>query len=71
MSIVDPSVLELLNHAESRYTLVVEASKRGREIVNGALPMIDRKDRKPLSCAVEEIDRGLLIYHRNLEDEEA
>ena len=28
MSIVDPSVLELLNHAESRYTLVVEASKR-------------------------------------------
>ena len=33
--------------------------------------MIDRKDRKPLSCAVEEIDRGLLIYHRNLEDEEA
>ncbi len=26
MSIVDPSVLELLNHAESRYTLVVEAS---------------------------------------------
>lgn len=42
MSIVDPSVLDLLNHAESRYTLVVEASKRGREIVNGALP-IDRK----------------------------
>ena len=41
MSIVDPSVLELLNHAESHYTLVVEASKRGREIVNGALPMID------------------------------
>ena len=37
MSIVDPSVLELLNHAESRYTLVVEASKRGREIVNGAM----------------------------------
>ena len=29
MSIVDPSVLELLNHAESCYTLVVEASKRG------------------------------------------
>ena len=48
MSIVDPSVLELLNHAESRYTLVVEASKRGREIVNGALPMIDAEGMKPL-----------------------
>ena len=39
MSIVDPSVLELLNHAESRYTLVVEASKRGREIVNDNLDL--------------------------------
>ena len=39
MSIVDPSVLELLNHAESRYTLVVEASKRGREIVNDNLEL--------------------------------
>ena len=48
MSIVDPSVLELLNHADSRYTLVVEASKRGREIVNGALPMIDAEGMKPL-----------------------
>ena len=34
MSIVDPSVLELLNHADSRYTLVVEASKRAREVVS-------------------------------------
>ena len=33
MSIVDPSVLELLEHADSRYTLVVEASKRAREVV--------------------------------------
>ena len=28
MSIVEPSVLELLQHADSRYTLVVEASAR-------------------------------------------
>ena len=48
MSIVDPNVLELLEHAESRYTLVVEASKRGREIVNGAMPMIDAEGMKPL-----------------------
>ena len=36
MSIVEPNVLELLEHADSRYTLVVEASKRGRQIVGGA-----------------------------------
>ena len=70
MSIVDPSVLELLNHAESRYTLVVEASKRGREIVNGAQPMIDDAGMKPLKIAVEEINRGLLTYDNPAEQEE-
>ena len=70
MSIVDPSVLELLNHAESRYTLVVEASKRGREIVNGAMPMIDAEGMKPLKTAGEEINRGLLTYDKPAEPEE-
>ena len=70
MSIVDPSVLSLLEHAESRYTLVVEASKRGRELVNGALPMIDATGMKPLKTAVEEINRGLLTYDNPPEEEE-
>ena len=65
-----PMVMELLNHAESRYTLVVEASKRGREIVNGALPMIDAEGMKPLKIAVEEINRGLLTYDKPVEQEE-
>ncbi len=70
MSIVDPSVLELLKHAESRYTLVVEASKRGREIVNGAVPMIEATGMKPLKIAVEEINRGLLEYDNPQDQEE-
>ena len=41
MSIVEPSVLDLLEHADSRYTLVVEAAKRGRQIVAGGQPLID------------------------------
>ena len=53
MSIVEPCVLELLKHADSRYTLVVEASKRGRQIIGGS---------KPLKTAVEEINRGLITY---------
>ncbi len=62
MSIVDPNVLELLNHADSRYTLVVEASKRAREIVGGSAPVINAEGMKPLKAAVEEINRGLLTY---------
>lgn len=70
MSIVEPNVLELLKHSESRYTLVVEASKRGREIVGGSQPMIDAKEMKPLKIAVEEVNRGLLTYTNPPEDED-
>ena len=62
MSIIEPNVLELLHHADTRYTLVVEASKRGRQLVAGAQPLVDTKDKKPLGVAVEEIDRGLVTY---------
>ena len=70
MSIVDPCVLELLKHSDSRYTLVVEASKRGRQIVAGSQPLFDAKEMKPLKTAVEEINRGLITYDRPAEEEE-
>ena len=71
MSIVEPNVLELLEKAESRYTLVVEASKRGRQIVGGSQPLIDASDMKPLKTAVEEIRRGLITYDQATVAEEA
>lgn len=64
MAIIEPNVLELLKHADTRYTLVVEASQRAREIVDGAEPMFDADGMKPLKTAVEEINRGLLTYER-------
>lgn len=69
MSIVDPNVLELLQHSDSRYTLVVEASKRGRQIVGGSQALIDNTGMKPLKTAVEEINRGMITYDRPNEDE--
>jgi len=64
MSIVDPNVQELLEHSDSRYTLVVEASKRGRQIVGGVPALIPNEGMKPLKTAVEEIKRGLIAYDR-------
>ena len=69
-NVVAPNVLELLKHADSRYTLVVEAAKRGRQIVAGGQPLIEAKEMKPLKVAVEEINRGLLTYERPVEEEE-
>ena len=68
MSIVDPNVLELMEHSDSRYTLVVEASKRGRQIVGGVPALIDNTGMKPLKTAVEEIKRGLIAYDRPVEE---
>lgn len=74
MSIVNPSVLDLLERADSRYTLVVLASKRGRQIVNAnqllredkdaPKPIIQDREPKPLKIAVDELDKGMLSFHR-------
>ena len=69
MPIVQPTIVELSEKVDCRYTLVVEASKRARQLVAGAQPLIDPKEMKPVTVAVEESNRGLLTYRRNLEDE--
>ncbi|NLV57972.1 MAG: DNA-directed RNA polymerase subunit omega [Clostridiales bacterium] len=70
MAIVNPSIVELSEKVDSRYTLVVETSKRARQLVSGAQPLIDPKDMKPLMVAIDEVNRGLLTYSRDPETEE-
>ena len=67
---IDPPIGELLKKVDCRDTLAVEAAKRAREIIGGAAPLIDTKETKPLSIAIEEINRGLITYSRNEDDEE-
>ena len=66
---IDPPIGQLLQKVDCRYTLAVEASKRAREIIGGAVPLIDTKETKPLAIAIEEINRGLITYSRREEDE--
>lgn len=66
----NPPIGELLEKVDCRYTLAVEASKRAREIIGGSLPLIDTKETKPLSIAIEEINRKLITYSREEEAEE-
>jgi DNA-directed RNA polymerase subunit omega len=68
---IDPPIGELLEKSDCRYTLSVEASKRARELIAGAMPLIDTKEVKPLSIAIEEIRRGLISFTRPEEDEPA
>ena len=66
---IDPPIGELLKKVDCRYTLAVEASKRAREIIGGAVPLIDTKETKPLAIAIEEINRGLITYSRSEEED--
>ncbi len=70
MSIVEPTIVELSEKVDCRYTLVVETAKRARQLVAGGQPLLDRKEMKPLKLAVEEINRGLITYARNADTEE-
>ena len=66
----NPPIGELLEKVDCRYTLAVEAAKRAREIIGGSLPLIDTKETKPLSIAIEEINRRLITYTRDEEAED-
>lgn len=70
MAMTNPTISELLDHAECRYTLVVKVSKRARQLVSGALPLIDTKETKAVSIAINEINRGLIDHHSPQEIEQ-
>ena len=67
---IEPPIGELHEKDDCRNTLAKEASKRAREIIAGSLPLIDTKETKPLSIAIEEINRKLITYSRDEEAEE-
>jgi len=72
IGITDPPIDDLLERVDSKYALVVFASKRARQInayysqlAEGLLeyvgPLVDtRQQEKPLSIAMREINEGLL-----------
>jgi len=66
MSMTNPNILQLLEKADCRYTLVIEVSKRARQLMDGVVPLIDAKDKEnmPVSIAIDEVHRGLITYDR-------
>lgn len=70
--ITDPPIDDLLDRADSKYALVIYASKRARQInsyyaqlqeglLENVGPLVDTKSQeKPLSIAMREINKGLL-----------
>lgn len=51
----------------SRYSIVMATSKRARQIIAGDEVLVNDKDKKPLSVAVDELNQGKI---KILTDEE-
>ena len=63
---IDPSVDELLEGVDCRYTLVVEVSKRARQLIDGATPLVETDEDylRPVSVATQEVYEGKVTYER-------
>ena len=70
--IVKPSVTELLEKVDNRYTLAVMSSKRARQIAEGAPVLTKVKEKSPVTLAVNEIAEGMVrkVEPKNEKNEE-
>lgn len=55
---IHPSIDELLERVDSKYTLVIAAAKRGRQLRNGAAQVVDCGSRKEVTIGLHEINEG-------------
>ena len=53
-----PSIDQLLSKVDSKYTLVITAAKRGRQIRDGSKPAVNCNSRKEVTIALHEIAEG-------------
>lgn len=59
-----PSINEIRKKADSRYTLVILAAKRARDIIDGKRPLVNEDRERPVSVAAYEIAEDLITYRR-------
>lgn len=64
MPMLHPSLDGLLKKVDSKYTLVVAASRRARNIIDGSPPTVETVSTKPVTIALEEVSQGKLTYER-------
>ncbi len=53
---------DLMEHVDSKYRLVIIASKRAKQLNRGAAPLIQTRSQKPTYQALEEMAAGKLGY---------
>ncbi len=55
----------------SRYSIVLAAARRARQLIAGEEAYVDSRGKKPLSIAVEEVSKGFVTIEPETEEAEA
>ncbi|MBR6799496.1 MAG: DNA-directed RNA polymerase subunit omega [Bacillota bacterium] len=63
-----PSINEIREKVDSKYTLVILAAKRSRDITEGIPKLTEEDVDKPVSIAANEIAEDLITYRETMED---
>ena len=61
---INPSLDILVKKVDSKYTLVVLAAKRARELMDGAQSLVECSSRKHVTVAMHEIAQDKVSYER-------
>jgi DNA-directed RNA polymerase subunit omega len=59
-----PPINKIRNKADSKYTLVILAAKRARDLIDGKPQLIEDDDEVPVSIAAREIYDDYITYSR-------
>lgn len=63
---VEPGEGKVVN---SRYSIVMATSKRARQIIDGEEAFVESQGKKPLSVAIDELNRGKIKILGDEEEE--
>ncbi|HYF75760.1 MAG TPA: DNA-directed RNA polymerase subunit omega [Symbiobacteriaceae bacterium] len=61
---IKPSLDQLSEKVDSKYTLVILGARRGRDIQAGKPKMVDSRSNKPVTIALEELVAGKIFFER-------
>ena len=67
--LLHPPIDEIKQKADSRYTLVIMAAKRARDLVAEKPALIEIENNVPISIAAEEIVEDEITYKRPPQDQ--
>ena len=69
-SMINPSIVDLLEKVDNRYSLVIITSKRERQIIDGSEAYVTVPSNKPLTVAINEVNDGFVKYENIKNDNE-